>query len=113
MASLLGTTQSARIGRVHFDRCELDQLLRLYGRMVAAGVWRDYAIDSLSDAAVFSVFKRASEAPMYCIEKRPALMHKQGAYAVYTGQGFVMKRGRDLVVVLRVLDRPRLAGASD
>ncbi len=113
MAPLLETSQQAGVGKVHFDRRELEQLLRLYGRMVAAGVWRDYAIDSLTDAAVFSVFKRASEAPLYCIEKRPALAHKQGAYAVCTGQGYTMKRGRELALVLRVLDRPKLSTAPD
>ena len=68
--------------QVFFDRRELDQILRVYGRMVAAGEWRDYGMDALKDAAVFSVFRRTSEAPLYRIEKRPALARRQGAYAV-------------------------------
>jgi hypothetical protein len=99
--------------RVHFERRELDLILRLYGRMVAAGAWRDYAIDALADRAVFSVFRRTSEAPMYMIEKRPALAQRQGAYAVLTAQGFILKRGRDLSAVLRMLDKSRFAGVVD
>ena len=81
---------------VFFERRELDLLLRLYGRQVAAGEWRDYAIDGLREAAVFSVFRRASEAPLYRIEKRPALARKQGAWAVIATGGLVLKRGADL-----------------
>ena len=93
---------------VFFDRRELDVLLRLYGQMVAAGVWRDYGIDGLREAAVFSVFRRASEAPLYRIEKRPALAKRQGAWAVIGQGGVVLKRGHDLPQVLRVFDRQRL-----
>ena len=93
--------------RVFFERRELDRLLSLYGRMVAAGEWRDYAIDGLSEAAVFSVFRRASEAPMYRIEKRPALARRQGAWAVI-GQGeHILRRGHELEQVLRFFDRGR------
>ena len=92
---------------VFFERRELDLLLRLYGRMVAAGEWRDYAIDGLSDFAAFSVFKTASEQPLYRIEKRPALARKQGAWAVVGEGGHILKRGHDLAQVLRVFDKGR------
>jgi len=94
---------------VFFDRRELDQLLALYGRMVGAGHWRDYAIDTLKDAAVFSVFRRSSETPIYRIEKRPALGARQGAWSVTAPGGLVMRRGHDLAQVLRVFDRARFA----
>jgi hypothetical protein len=93
---------------VFFDRRELDLLLRLYGRMVAAGEWRDYGIGGLREAAVFSVFRRASEAPLYRIEKRPALARRQGAWAVLGQAGVVLKRGHDLAQVLRMFDRRQL-----
>jgi len=94
-------------GVVFFDRPELGLLLGVYGRMVAAGHWRDYAMDGLKDAAVFSVFRRSSETPLYRIEKRPALARKQGAWAVIAHGGLVLKRGHDLAQVLRVFDRSR------
>jgi hypothetical protein len=97
-----------RPGAVFFDRGELDQILRLYGRMVADGEWRDYAIDSLGDAAVFSVFRRTSEAPLYRIEKRPSLARRQGAWAVFGPGGLIVRRGRDLAQVLKLFDRRRL-----
>jgi hypothetical protein len=92
-------------GRVTFDRHELDRILRLYGRMVAAGEWRDYAIDFLKDRAVFSVFRRASEVPLYRIEKDPRLARRQGAYSVISATGLIMRRGHELDRVLRVLDK--------
>jgi hypothetical protein len=92
-------------GRVTFDRRELDRILRLYGRMVAAGEWRDYAIDFLKDRAVFSVFRRASEVPLYRIEKDPRLARRQGAYSVISATGLIMRRGHELDRVLRVLDK--------
>ncbi len=94
---------------VFFDRRELNQLLGLYGRMVAAGHWRDYGIDGLKDAAVFSVFRRSSEFPLYRIEKRPALARRQGAWAVIAHGGLVLKRGHELAQVLKVFDRARFA----
>ena len=94
---------------VFFERRELDQLLRLYGRRVAAGEWRDYAIDGLRDAAVFSVFRRAAENPVYKIEKRPALAHRQGAWAVIGQGGLILKRGHDLAQVLKIFDKGRFA----
>ena len=93
---------------IFFDRRELTRLLNLYGRMVAAGEWRDYGIDGLREAAVFSVFHRASEAPLYRIEKRPALARRQGAWAVIGQGGLVLRRGHDLDQVLRIFDRKRL-----
>ena len=95
-------------GRVFFERRELERILNLYGRMVALGEWRDYAMDGLADMAVFSVFRRASEAPLYRIEKRPALARKQGQWAVINQSGHVLKRSHELEQVLKVLDRLRL-----
>jgi hypothetical protein len=95
-------------GRVFFDRRELNLILNLYGRMVAMGEWRDYAIDGLADTAVFSIFKRASEAPLFRIEKRPALARKQGQWAVINQSGHILKRGHELDQVLKVFDRGRL-----
>ncbi|MEL7029674.1 MAG: DUF2794 domain-containing protein [Pseudomonadota bacterium] len=97
---------------VFFDRRELETILSVYGFFVAAGEWRDYAIDGGTDAAVFSVFRRTSEAPLYRIEKRPKLARKQGAYAVISSAGAVLKRGQDLRAVLRVFDRQKLKLAS-
>ena len=93
---------------VFFERRELTRLLSLYGRMVAAGEWRDYGIDGLTDAAVFSVFRRSAEAPLYRIEKRPALARRQGAWAVFGHAGQMLKRGHDLAQVIRVFDKARL-----
>jgi hypothetical protein len=91
--------------RVTFTRRELDRILRLYGRMVAAGEWRDYAIDFLRDRAVFSVFRRASEVPLYRIEKSPKLARRQGAYSVISATGLIVKRGHELDRVLRSIDK--------
>ena len=92
-------------GKVTFTRRELDRILGLYGRMVAAGEWRDYAIDFLKDRAVFSVFRRASEVPIYRIEKDPRLARKQGAYSVISATGLIVKRGHELDNVLRAVDK--------
>ena len=91
--------------RVTFDRRELDRIFRLYGRKVAAGEWRDYAIDFLKDRAVFSVFRRSSEVPLYRIEKDPRLRNKQGMYSVISATGLILRRGHDLDRVLLVIDR--------
>src|SRR5665213_3023699 len=96
-------------GVVFFDRRELGQLLGLYGRMVAAGHWRDYAIDHLKDAAVFSVFRHASETPLNRIEKHPALARREGAWRILAHGGLVLKRGHDLDRVLQLFDRARFA----
>lgn len=91
--------------QVAFHRTELSVILSLYGRMVAAGEWRDYGISCLRDMAVFSVFRRTAETPLYRIEKRPKLRLRQGEYAVIGPEGQVLKRGSDLRTVLRVLER--------
>ena len=90
---------------VTFHRKELDLILRIYGRMVGDGDWRDYAIDHLKDKAVFSVFKRSGEMPLYRIEKDPKLAAKQGAYSVINTHGMILKRGHDLQQVLKVFDK--------
>lgn len=90
---------------VAFHRRELDQILRLYGQMVAANEWRDYAIDHLDDRAVFSVFRRTSETPLYRIIKNPELARKQGAWSVVSAGGLILKRGHELAHVLTVFDK--------
>ncbi|MBN9064852.1 MAG: hypothetical protein BGP06_20365 [Rhizobiales bacterium 65-9] len=95
-----------------FDRRELNHILDLYGRMVADGEWRDYAIDFGRDRAVFSVFRRAAEVPLYRIVKDSRLRHKQGLYSAVAATGAVLKRGHDLQRVLAVIDkRPTLVRA--
>ena len=91
--------------QVGYDRAELTRILDVYGRMVAAGHWRDYAIDLAADAAVFSAFRRATERPEYRIEKRPALRHRQGVWALIGEGGSVLKRGDELGPVLAPLER--------
>lgn len=113
----LETGQRARVEKrsvaVSFTRRELNVLLNLYGAKVAQGEWRDYAIDFTPARAVFSIFRRASEAPLYRIEKNPALARRQGAYAVIAATGLVLRRGHDLSRVVRVLDRAlKLVGAD-
>lgn len=90
---------------IHFHRTELGPIISLYGRMVAAGEWRDYGISALKDVAVFSIFRRAAEHPIYRIEKRPRLKDRQGMYSVIGMDGRILKRGHDLSSVLRVLER--------
>jgi hypothetical protein len=91
--------------QVSFDRRELMAIMSVYGRMVAAGEWRDYGISCLRDIAIFSVFRHAAEHPLYRIEKRPLLRARQGMYAVVGMDGHVLRRGQDLVAVLRVLEK--------
>jgi hypothetical protein len=93
---------------VTFSRRELDRILRLYGRKVAAGEWRDYTIDFLNDRAVFSVFRHSCEVPIYRIEKNPRLERCQGAYSVITATGLILRRGRELDRVLGALDHAGL-----
>ncbi len=90
---------------VTFHRRELDLILKVYGRMVGEGEWRDYAIDHLRDRAVFSVFKRAGEVPLYRIEKNPKLAAKQGAFSVLNAHGTILKRGHELAQVLKAFDK--------
>lgn len=99
---------SGEPAEVRFDRGELSRILNIYGRMVAAGEWRDYAIDFMSEVAVFSVFRRASEVALFTIEKRPRHRSRQGQYAVIESSGHVLKRGHDLAQVLRVFDKKLL-----
>jgi len=97
---------------IHFDRREMNEILTVYGRKVAEGEWRDYAIDADRDEAVFSIFRRASEYPLYRIVKKPQLARRQGAYAVLAAGGMILKRGHNLRQVLFALDRgPRLVKA--
>jgi hypothetical protein len=90
---------------VCFTRAELNQILSLYGRKVASGEWRDYALDMGREAAVFSIFRRTSEMPLYRIEKNPKLARRQGAFSVIAASGQILKRGADLDRVLMVLDK--------
>lgn len=92
-------------GPVTFNRFELYRILNLYGRRVADGAWRDYAIDFSRDRAVFSIFRRASEVPIYRIEKDPRLARKQGIYSVISASGLILRRGHELDRVLLVIDR--------
>ena len=91
--------------QVAFHRTELSVIMSLYGRMVAAGEWRDYGISCLREIAVFSIFRRTAEHPLYRIEKEPKLRNKQGQYSVVAMDGKILKRGHDLKAVLRVLER--------
>src|SRR6202023_764939 len=100
-----GTAPAIAPGHVTFERRELRRILGLYGRMVAAGEWRDYAIDFLKDRAVFSVFRRSSEMPIYRIEKDPRLGRKQGMYSVISATGLILRRGHELERVLLAIDR--------
>ena len=92
-------------GQVGFNRQELNQILDVYGRKVADGEWRDYAIDLGKDQAVFSIFRRSAEVPLYRIVKQPRLARKQGLWSLVTATGLILKRGHDLANVLRVIDR--------
>jgi hypothetical protein len=102
----------ATVPQVTFDRLELNQILTLYGRMVSAGEWRDYALDFLDEVAVFSVFRRASEMPLFRIEKRPKLRGRQGQYSVMAAGGVILKRGHELAQVLKVFDKKLLKALS-
>ena len=111
--SLGGGTQArsapAALNQVTFSRRELNRILDLYGRKVAAGEWRDYAIDFLKDRAVFSVFRRTSEVPLYRIEKNPKQAQRQGAYSVISAGGVILRRGHELERVLRAIDKSQLS----
>jgi hypothetical protein len=97
--------QQVLAAQVTFDRRELGRIFGLYGRKVAEGEWRDYAIDFLRDRAVFSIFRRASEVPIYRIEKTPRLALRQGVYSVVSATGLILRRGHELDRVLRAIDR--------
>jgi hypothetical protein len=104
-AASSAATAAAAPPRVTFDRRELDRIFGLYGRKVAEGEWRDYAIDFLYDRAVFSVFQRSCAVPVYRIEKNPKLARRHGAYSVISASGLIVRRGPELDPVLRAIDR--------
>jgi hypothetical protein len=104
-----GRREPAQVG---FERAELMRILDLYGRMVTAGEWRDYAMDFRRDHAAFSAFRRTADMPQMRIEKRPALRGKQGQWALYGEQGQVLKRGHDLAGVLAPVERRLLKVVS-
>ncbi len=93
---------------VAFDRFELGEILAVYGRFVAAGLWRDYGISMLRDRAVFSIFRRAAEIPLYRVEKTPSMRERQGLYALFGADGQLVKRGHTLRSVLAPLERKLL-----
>lgn len=104
--STIGARTNAPVP-VYFERRELDTILNIYGRMVAAGEWRDYAINMHKDRAVFSIFRHAAEMPVYRVEKQPSLARKQGAYSIVSAEGVILKRGQELASVLKFFDRKR------
>jgi hypothetical protein len=102
----------ATVPQVIFDRPELNRILALYGRMVSAGEWRDYALDFLEDVAVFSIFRHSCEMPLFRIEKRPRLRSRQGQYSVVAAGGVILKRGHELAQVLRIFDKKLMKALS-
>lgn len=104
-AGAFGQALSGPLPFTSFSRHELSAIFSIYGAKVAAGEWRDYSIDFMKDRAVFSIFRRSCERPLYRIEKNPKLNKRQGAYSVVAMTGLILKRGHDLGKVLRVLDR--------
>jgi hypothetical protein len=108
-----GNMSPAGVPQITFDRPELGRILSLYGRMVAAGEWRDYALDFLDEVAVFSVFRRSAEIPLFRIEKRPKLRAKQGQYSVIAAGGLILKRGHELAHVLKIFDKKLLKSLSE
>ncbi|WP_052245389.1 DUF2794 domain-containing protein [Halocynthiibacter namhaensis] len=112
LSSLSGPQSARPQQQVCFHRTELAIILSLYGQMVAAGEWRDYGISMLRDLAVFSVYRRAAEVPMYRIEKRPKLRLQQGQYCVVGMDGKILRRGHDLKQVLRVLERKLISAVK-
>ena len=104
-AEVISLPRNAPPMPVMFDRRELDRIFQIYSRMVGGGEWRDYAIDALADRAIFSVFRRASEYPLYRIEKNPRLARRQGAYSVVSASGVILKRGYELAQVLTVFEK--------
>jgi hypothetical protein len=112
LPSVIAARDMSAPRQVAFDRLELNRILNVYGRMVAMGEWRDYALDFLEDMAVFSIFRRASEQPLFRIEKRPALRSRQGQYCVMAAGGLIMKRGHELAQVLKIFDKKLLKAAT-
>lgn len=105
LIALAAQPQASHCGPVCFNRQELNQILDVYGRKVADGEWRDYAIDLGRDQAVFSIFRRTAEVPLYRIVKQPRLARRQGIWSLVTATGLILKRGHDLANVLRIVDR--------
>lgn len=105
MGDITPFPQTFKPGQTGFERQELLRIMDLYGRMVSAGHWRDYAIDFSKDAAIFSAFRRTAERPEYRIEKRPALRHRQGMWALVGEAGAVLKRGQELAGILAPVER--------
>ncbi len=102
---ILAFPQTRKPLQVGFERAELMRILDLYGRMVAAGEWRDYAMDFAQDRAAFAAFRRSSEVPEVRLEKRPSLRGRQGMWALFGAQGQILKRGHELAGVLAVIER--------
>jgi len=98
--------------QISFNRQEISQIMNVYGQMVSNGDWKDYAMDFLKDKAVFSIYRKASEHPLYRIEKVPALRHKQGQFSVIAPGGLILKRGQELKSVLRIFDKQRLTSRN-
>lgn len=113
IVSFPGGQNKRRAGQVGFERDELQRILDLYGRMVAAGEWRDYAMDFDRHAATFSAFRRAAERPQTRIEKRPALRSKQGQYTLFGEHGQILKRGSELANVLAPVERRLVKAVED
>jgi hypothetical protein len=103
----------AVLPQITFDRLELNRILAVYGRMVAAGEWRDYALDFLDEVAVFSIFRHACEMPLFRIEKRPKLRSRQGQYSVIAAGGVILKRGHELAQVLKIFDKKLLKALTN
>lgn len=107
MPPRLTSSEVRKASQVAFDRVELGQILGVYGRMVSQGHWKDYAMDFLSDRAIFSIYRKASEHALYRIEKMPALKNRQGQFSVIAPGGLIMKRGHELKAVLKVFDKKK------
>ena len=113
MAGQVVAFPGRKAGQVGFDREELQRILDLYGRMVAAGEWRDYAMDFDRNAATFAAFRRSAERPQARVEKRPALRGKQGMWTLFGEHGQVLKRGHELAGVLAPMERRLLKAVED
>jgi hypothetical protein len=105
--------QRGSLEQIGFERLELNRILDLYGRMVAAGIWRDYAMEFGREVAIFAAFRRAAERPEVRIEKRPALRNRQGMWALINEQGVVLKRGHELGPVLAPVERRLMKVVED
>ena len=110
--SLSNEKPAPPIEQVSFNRRDIDILMQFYSARVGTGEWRDYAMDMLKDRAIFSIFKRASEVPIYTVHKTPKLAKRQGEWSLLNANGLILKRGKDLRQVLKVLDKkPKLTSS--